>query len=148
MDLDVAQLGKNQFFSNFTEKEIKTLLEHGNINRFPADTPIFLQGDPGESMYILLTGEVQILLANNDGMEEIVAQLKPGEVFGEGSFSAQIVRSAKALPTKDSYVYVLTADHLEDLIHKQGTVAARLLNAVLNVVINRLVITNKRLTGN
>ena len=147
MDLDVAQLGKNEFFSHFTEPELKKLLEHGNINRFQDNTAIFLQGDPGEAMYILLTGEVQILLDTKDGMEEIVATLKPGELFGEGSFAANIPRSAKALSTRDSYVYVLTADHLNDLIDREGTVAARLLNAVLNVVIDRLVITNKRLAS-
>ena len=148
MDLDVNQLKKNDFFSGFADGEIKKLIKEGNINRFREGSSVFLQGDPGEAMYILLTGEVEILLAGKEpGVEEMLADLKPGDVFGEGSFAAGITRSAKAVARKDTYLYVITADHLDRLITKQPTIAAKMLNKLLKIVIGRLVITNKKLAA-
>ena len=79
MDLDAKQLQKNTFLSHFSEKEIKKILQHGNINRYTQNSTVFLQGDAGEAMYIIMTGEVEILLSQKN-VEEVLATLKPGEV--------------------------------------------------------------------
>lgn len=144
MDLDVTALRRNDFFSEFSDSEIKKLLKQGNINRFNEGTTVFLQGDPGDAMYILLTGHVQILLSGGE-LDEVLAELKPGEVFGEGSFANDSPRSAKAVATRDTYLYVITSDHLDKMIEKESKVAAKMLYKLLRIVIDRLNITNKRL---
>ena len=64
MDLDVGQLKKNHFFSGFTDGEIRKLIKEGNINRVRAGTPVFMQGDLGEAMYILLTVIDRLVITN------------------------------------------------------------------------------------
>ncbi len=146
MDLDVSALRRNDFFSEFSDSEIKKILKQGNINRFNQGTTVFLQGDQGDAMYILITGQVQILLAA-DELDEGLATLIPGDVFGDGSFANDSPRSAKATSTRDTYLYVITSDHLQTMIEKESKVAAKLLYKLLRIVIDRLNITNKRLSA-
>ena len=146
MDLDVSALRRNNFFSEFSDSEIKKILKQGNINRFNEGTTVFLQGDQGDAMYILLTGQVQILLTGNE-MDEVLATLRPGDVFGEGSFANDSPRSAKATSTRDTYLYVITSDHLGTMIEKESKVAAKMLYKLLRIVIDRLNVTNKRLSA-
>lgn len=144
--LDGKALKKqNKFFHHLEEKEIKTILDLGVINRFKAGDVIFWEGDPGDSMFILLTGRVEILLKEGE-IEEVLAILGPGEIFGEGSFATKAARTAKAMATKDTYVYVITSSHLENLMEKHPKIAAKMLLELLKITCHRLHITNKRLS--
>ena len=58
---------------------------------FPSGDYIFHQGKPGDTMYVILEGEVDILL--ND---VAVATFKPGQIFGEMALIDDKVRSASA----------------------------------------------------
>lgn len=150
MELDVGMLQKTSFFSHFGTDEIKNILEHGVINRHSTGDVIFYQGDDGEAMYIILTGEVEILMEDRKAsktLEEVLAILSPGDVFGEGSFATGGRRSAKALCTKNSYVYVVTKDHLSELMKKIPEVAAKLLLELLKIACYRLQTTNTRLSS-
>ena len=146
MALKVGQLNTLKFFSHFSDEEISQFLEIGTFNRHSEGDTIFLQGDPGESMYVLLSGQVQILLSEGQH-DEVLAILGPGEVFGEGSFATGSRRSAAARASKDTYLYVITAAHLKTLIEKDSKVAAKLCFQLLNIVIERLIITNRRLAN-
>jgi len=53
----------------------------GNI-KFPAGTIIFNQGEPGDTMFGIISGEVEFSL--ND---QIIESLYAGDIFGEGAFS-------------------------------------------------------------
>ena len=44
---------------------------------------IFYHGDPGNAMYLLLSGSVKMTLPSDGGAEVIVALLRPGDHFGE-----------------------------------------------------------------
>lgn len=146
MQLDATLLKKkNSFFSCFEEGEVKKILQNGLINRYTAGSVVFWQEDPGDSMFIVLTGEVEILLKEGE-VEEVLAILSPGHVFGEGSFATKALRTAKALASKDTYLYVITADHLQSLINKEAKVAAKLLLELLKITCDRLKITNYRLS--
>jgi CRP-like cAMP-binding protein len=96
-------------------------------------------------MFIILTGEIEILLQEKE-VEEVLVILGPGQIFGEGSFASSAPRTAKALATKDTYLYVITSKHLQELNEKEPKVAAKLLLELLKVVCERLKVTNYRLS--
>lgn len=54
---------------------------------------VFRQGDLGDSLYILLSGEAEVVREGN-GSEEVIARLNPGEYFGEMALLNQRTRGA------------------------------------------------------
>jgi CRP-like cAMP-binding protein len=85
---------------------------------FPAGTVIFRTGDPGEQAYLIREGTVELLLGPLDQATRL-AQLGPGEVFGEmslieerpHSLSARAISATRATAlTRDEFEQLLTAD--------------------------------------
>src|SRR6185295_19558986 len=46
-------------------------------------TDIIREGDPGDAMFVVLRGAVQVYTRNHDGLEVVLARLETGEHFGE-----------------------------------------------------------------
>jgi CRP-like cAMP-binding protein len=65
--------------------------------RFRRNEVIFHAGDPGDSLFVVGTGSVKIVLASPDGDEAIIATLRPGDFFGELSVLDGAERSATAV---------------------------------------------------
>lgn len=57
---------------------------------------VFRQGDPGDLVYVVESGEVEIVRHRVDGSEEVVARLGPGQYFGELAPLFGLRRSATA----------------------------------------------------
>ena len=57
---------------------------------------LFAQGDPGDFIYVVETGVVEVTRDRVDGSEEIVGRFEPGEYFGELAPTFGLQRSAGA----------------------------------------------------
>ena len=68
--------------------------------RFRRGEVIFHAGDPGDALFILVSGEVKIALPSETGDEAIIATLRPGDVFGELALLDGAARSATARPSR------------------------------------------------
>ena len=64
--------------------------------RFRRGEIIFHAGDPGDALFIIVSGEVKIALPSEEGDEAILAILRPGDVFGELALLDGAPRSATA----------------------------------------------------
>lgn len=91
---------------------------------------ILRQGDPGESMFVIYRGKVEVRLPNPDGTTQQVAELKTGDFFGEMALLTGEPRNAD----------VLAASELETLEIRKG-VLQRLLddNAPLAEALSRII---------
>ena len=66
------------------EPEGLSVLAHAMVTRrFRRNEVIFHQGDPGDSLHVLASGAVKIVLPSSEGDEAIIATLTPGDFFGE-----------------------------------------------------------------
>ncbi|HSH22262.1 MAG TPA: Crp/Fnr family transcriptional regulator [Candidatus Caenarcaniphilales bacterium] len=75
--------------------------------RFRRNEVIFHQGDPGDSLHIVGTGAVKIVLPSAEGEEAIIATLRAGDFFGELSILDGAPRSATATALEPSETLVL-----------------------------------------
>jgi small-conductance mechanosensitive channel/CRP-like cAMP-binding protein len=77
---------------------------------------IIRQGDPGDSMYFVTSGQVSINYAAADGSEIEVAVVSPGEFFGEASLLTGEIRNASALALTSVGCYKLGKAGLEGIM--------------------------------
>lgn len=72
--------------------------------RYAANSVIFREGDPGQDMYIIQSGEVIISKKSQRSTQHVLAVLKNGDFFGEMSLFTSENRSATAIALKDSLI--------------------------------------------
>lgn len=76
-------LGKVSIFSKLSPKEIEELSQLTVIKNWEADTAVFFQGEPSDSLHLLLKGSVKVTETSKEGDARILGILEPGEIFGE-----------------------------------------------------------------
>ena len=94
----------------------------------PAGTVLFNYGEPGDSLYIVREGEVEIFFKNDTGQRIVLERPGAGDFFGELSLIDAGPRTASALVTKD----LRRSGHREDieaLLKQHPAVAMDLLTA-------------------
>lgn len=80
---------------------------------------VFHEGEQGDEMYYLVTGEVTVY---HQG--EVVRKLSAGEYFGEMAVLANAVRSSDAIVESDrAQILSISADHFETLLHEEPGIA-------------------------
>jgi CRP-like cAMP-binding protein len=98
---------------------------------FPAGAFIISEGDFGDSMYAVVSGEVGVTLHDARGGEHGVASVMPGEIVGEMSILTGMRRQATVVAKTDVAALEITKPALEemfarapDLIDRFGAVLA------------------------
>lgn len=77
-------------------------LKGGTTAEFAAGETVFSKGDPGELMYVVKEGEVELTYAADRQI-----RVGPGESFGEMSLLERAERSADGVATTDTVLYII-----------------------------------------
>lgn len=108
------------------------IIEHITLNYFPANYTLFSEGDIGEKLYILKSGMVKIF--HPDKPDQPIAMLGPNEFFGEMALFEDRKRTASAMTTSDSEIFLLEKTDFYDLVLKNQNIASKLSDEFLNRV--------------
>ena len=103
--------------------------DNAKAHAFKAGQVIFTVGDPGDTMYGIISGEVEIFMKN-----KLLAQLTADDVFGEMALIDRTPRSATAIAKTDCSIAVLDEHRFLFLVqetplfalHVMSTMAERL----------------------
>lgn len=93
---------------------------------------LFFRGDEAEYFYLLLTGEVTILLTSHDGRELVINSMHPGDFFGELGLLTGQPRSADALIRKSADLVVIPRQAFLAALESEPRIARRLLEVTAN----------------
>jgi CRP/FNR family transcriptional regulator/CRP/FNR family cyclic AMP-dependent transcriptional regulator len=125
----------------FTLVDADTLRECAatlRVRRFRRGETIFHQGDPGDSLYIIESGSVKIVLPSPEGEEAaIIATLSRGDFFGELALLDGAPHSATAVALEIAEMLVLRRERFEALIDSNRALRMALL-AGLSAELRRL----------
>lgn len=91
----------------------KTVIGYG------ANSTIFSQGEPADSVFYLRRGKVKLAVTSQQGKEAIVAILGDGEFFGEGCLAGQPVRVATASAMTDCTLARVEKAMMVRMLHEQ-----------------------------
>lgn len=95
-----------KLFSLLDDSEVRSLMETLQPVAAPANTLLFEEGDPGDSLYILQSGQVEIFVNDFSGDKIPLSILSPTDLFGETSLFDPGPRSASARAVENSNLLV------------------------------------------
>ena len=110
--------------------DIELLKKIGFAKRYKEEDFICREKDPGDEMYIVLSGKVDIMLDSIDGSTMKVGTVEPGGFFGEMSILEGLPRSASAVASEDVVVLVIKKENFEIFIEKQPRMALSILKCL------------------
>ena len=126
-------------FKGLSKSDMKSILDMGMIRPIDKGKLLFKKGDVGHEMYIVLKGKIHII-DQYETHKKALAELGPGEIFGEMAMFAKHQRSAHALASEPSQVLVLSEDVLNKMLEKK--IPKSFLANIIAVLCHRLRLTN------
>ena len=116
-DFATDALRRCALFTQFTDEALDTCARSLRVRRFRRNETIFHQGDPGDSLFIVESGAVKIVLPSPEGEEgAIIATLARGDFFGELALLDGAPHSATAVALEPSELLVMRRDPFQELI--------------------------------
>jgi CRP/FNR family transcriptional regulator/CRP/FNR family cyclic AMP-dependent transcriptional regulator len=108
--------------------EVAGLLRH---RRFRRHEVIFHAGDPGDALFIVVSGSLKIVLPSPEGNEAIIATLRPGDFFGELAVLDGEPRSATAVALEPTELEALARAPFLELVDTQPELRLALLTGLV-----------------
>ena len=129
--MDIAAFLKQvPVFQGLSQESAQRLARETLDKRYPAGTLIVRRGTPGDCMYLLIEGKVQIPVFDQEGRQLFVAQLGPKQIFGEMALLTGETRNADVIAVTDCQCVVFPRDAVDRLIRQHADVA-QFLTAIL-----------------
>ena len=121
-------------FAAFPEDQLRTLATLVARRSAPRGSVIMAEGDQVDSLYIVMSGRLKVMMGEADGKEVILGILGPGEFFGEMGLIDDQPRSASVVAIEPCELLSVTKRAFRKCLLENVEVAM----AVLRVVVRRL----------
>jgi CRP/FNR family transcriptional regulator, cyclic AMP receptor protein len=122
-------------FQDLTPREMEELNRVTTMSTVPKGRVFYRPEEPGEVLFILKEGRVQLYRISPEGKKLVISTLGPHTLFGEMALLGTKMHNTFAEAIEDSLIVVMSRADLERLILNKPQVALRILE-----------VTGKRLT--
>lgn len=125
-------------FNQLSVNEIRKLLAISREESVNVDREVFHEGMAAQALYVVLSGVVKISKKNSKGVDEPLALIREGEVFGEMALLDDYPRGASATAHRDITLLRIGSAEFKQVMKEQGTIANKLLWVFVRVLCHRL----------
>lgn len=108
----LAVLSSSPLFEMLSTQELEYAAELSRPRQYRSGEVVFEEGSLGDSLYVIGSGEVEVLRKDATGEHKVIAVLGPPEFFGEMSLIDKEYRSATVRARSDAELLHLTAENL------------------------------------
>lgn len=116
-------------FSNLSESSLRDILRIAHRRRFRRAEVICYEGDPGEALYVVLSGKVKVSLSH-EGKTYTLAHIERGGFFGELSLLDGLPRSATCEALEDSEFLIIHRRDFLKLLKESNDISIELLRTL------------------
>lgn len=117
-------------FRDLSFTEVETISQRTTLAHYRAGHLFYLPNDPGDALFILKKGRVQLYRMSPDGRKFIVAILNAGDIFGHMALVGQRMHNTFAEALEDCTICIWNSAEVEQVLREKPQVALRLLEAV------------------
>lgn len=110
-------------FRPFTAAERQALAEAMETRTVARGGVVVREGEPGESLFLLAEGALDVTTRGEDGHTVALDRLLPGAVLGERSLLTGDPRSATITAATDALLYEVRKNHLDPILHDRPEIA-------------------------
>jgi small-conductance mechanosensitive channel/CRP-like cAMP-binding protein len=121
----IDALARVGFLQPLDEKERQHLADGMRHEVFGPGEVIIRMGEPGDSLYLIRSGEVIVKIGVN-GLEREVATLSTGQFFGEMSLFTGEPRHATVVAKGDAECYVVDRNLFHDVLERKQSLVAQI----------------------
>lgn len=123
----ISCLKKTEIFKDLSVEELEKLSSRLKLRVYPPNTTIVREGTPGDSMFIIKSGRVDVKKKEASlGIDLTVATLSAGSVFGEMALLTGKPRTATCVASEETEVFVLDKKDFEDLLKTYPSISIAL----------------------
>ena len=134
MSCEASKLTGVELFELLSEEDRAALAAVVDCVEIEAGKVLFEAGDPGESLFVVRSGEVELFIRDNTGQKIVLTTATTGDLFGELALLDQGARTATALTLADGELLELDRDDLLLLFQRHPESAIRMLAAVTGMM--------------
>ncbi|MCC7537730.1 MAG: cyclic nucleotide-binding domain-containing protein, partial [Deltaproteobacteria bacterium] len=134
-------------FHGLPDEDLRAIAAIAEIRDFPAGSSIFLEGDPGDRLYVIVHGQVAVQRKDIDGEPVTLVTLNRLDFFGEMALFEDVRRSASAVAaSRDVRVIAIERAGFTELLRRNVEIALHLVasqNKRLRQLNERMVQTDR-----
>ena len=137
--MQAQQLIQIPIFRGLSEDEAKAIIAIAEERQVKKSELVFDEGDPGDGIYVVLSGGVSIQKKDKAGQQQELAKLGDGSVVGEMSLiTGDAARSASALATADATLLKISSQRFSKLLGADDKAALKVVRNLAQVMARRL----------
>jgi CRP/FNR family cyclic AMP-dependent transcriptional regulator len=121
----LAVLRKHPYFSDLEPEAFDQLCRYAKHTTLKRGVAICSKGDPGTSLYAVISGTVKISTSSADGRSAILNLIGPGEIFGEVALLDGLARTADATANTNCEVFVIDRREFIPFVKSQPALAMK-----------------------
>ena len=140
-----SMLRRIKILGHLKDTQLAHLCDFIEIHQAEAHSLLFKQGDIGDAMYLVLSGELRARVLNGSN-ESILSTFKTGDFFGDMALFDNGPRSADVVSSSESTLLKISAANFFRLIREAPALATPFLQATVRTLSSRIRADNKRLT--
>jgi len=140
-DAAVDILRRIPIFEDLGTRDLSYLMDALHVRDYAPGEVIFGQGVPGFGMYIVITGDVDIVY---EPTGQVIARLSDGEFFGELALLVSSPRSAAAVAHTPCTMYGFFHSDLKSLIKRRPKMGVKIVTKLAGIIGERLKKSNEQ----
>ena len=126
----MIDLGSADLFRDLDPKDLQSLHTIAREHTFPAGTRIFTENDPGDGVFIIRDGQVEIAHVVGEHAIYVFSKFGPGEIFGEMAVIEDLPRSATSVAVTETKVYFIPRAEMIALLRRSPELSFKLLQEI------------------
>ena len=143
--IDSALVHRFSCFQSLNAEQIAAFAIDLEEVRLPPGNILFRQGDPGDSIYLLLSGQILIKLGAPAQDDRTLATLGPGAILGEMGPLLNTPRTATAITGAESHLWRISRPAFHEALRHGDAWATSFLLATAEVLGRRVMSMNEEL---
>jgi CRP/FNR family transcriptional regulator, cyclic AMP receptor protein len=124
----LAVLRKHPIFCDLAPDALDQLCRYAKHSTLKRGATIFSKGDPGNSLYAVISGTVKISISSADGRNAILNLIGAGEIFGEVAVLDGQARTADATANTNCEIFIIDRREFLPFVRSQPVLAMKFID--------------------
>jgi CRP-like cAMP-binding protein len=123
-------LRRTGLLGSLSAQDLDAVVAVSRVRAFRRGQIVFTRGDPGDSLIVVISGRVKVVVRSADGGELTLTIIEPGGVLGELSTADGGPRSADAETLEPCQLLLIPRDTVQDICARAPAAAQALLDSI------------------